>query len=150
VPIERESRPASIGFRAQYPMFSDYERLFYLLLDADELSKKVSNFDLASIRPYFSALKAIYRNFKPILVDSKTVQHCDASFDQLNIETFQIDKQLEVGRLQPESIPFDLFARLDGLHEELLTIKQFVGLGIQIKREDDPGRRVDRALGLSD
>jgi hypothetical protein len=69
-------------------------------------------------------------------------------FEKLDLETYELESQLELGVVSPNGIPFQLLKDLDKLHEEILEIKQYIGLGIIIKKESTEREKVNSALGL--
>jgi len=136
--------------KAEYPMFSDYDRLAMLLFRADLLGIEVMSLKAKKIREYYSVLKAIYRNISPLLHERKDIaEGFNKRFSELDEKTLDIyHKATKIG--EDYKLDYKIMEKLETLHNDLMVSKQLVGLGILVRREFPDGQKVMRAMGLDD
>jgi hypothetical protein len=134
--------------KAEFPLFSDYQRIFYLLKRADDLSIQISDFDYSKAREYFSIIKAVYRNIKPILneEDEKVIK-VESSFVELEKQTIAIVTAIDEGNLEGKKFN-ETLKNLMALHDSVLDLKQQCGLGILTGIHLEGKAKFEQALGM--
>ncbi|MEM2355657.1 MAG: hypothetical protein QXO00_04995 [Candidatus Bathyarchaeia archaeon] len=112
----------------------DYQRYHNILKLADEYSLRVLNKDREAIRPYFSTLFLFYLNIRPLFftrLDEKLkiiIKEIEAEFNEW--------EEKEKNNLKVKFFPDALARKLLHFHGVLLILKQQVGLGIKVEREE--------------
>jgi len=122
----------------------DFERYDKLLELTDKLYIRVFSGEHKLIQEYYYGLKQIYRNFKPLLVlrDRKADRVFIRKFEELDIYNAEYRK---IGKVKPQ-----FFKLLDEVHTELLLAKQFIGIGIIMKREHSKASMLSRIMGITE
>jgi len=135
------------AYTAQYSMGElDYMRYDALLKLADEMTiiiKCRSTPEARSeayhiVEPYYSVLYTLYLNWRALIRDLKKF---DELFDK-------IDKSMNDWRKQTgtKQFPNTLADSLVNIYKELLNIKQLIGLGINVRKEEKFTTKARRAL----
>ena len=134
-------------YKAQYSMGElDYIRYDSLLKFCDELriiincrSTQASR-DQAydAIEPYYATLDTVYVNWRQLILDLN-------KFDELfkEVDKAIIDWRKQGGNKQ---FPETLAEKLKFIHKELLGIKQIIGLGINLQKDEKFTTKARRAL----
>jgi hypothetical protein len=133
--------------KAEFPLFSDYQRIFYLLKRADDLSVEISDFNYSKAREYYSVLKSVYRNIKPILDDTEKKIALETMFLELESKTTEIVTAIDEGNLEGKNYN-DTLKNLMLLHDEVLDLKQMCGLGILVGMHFEGKAKLEQALGM--
>lgn len=135
-------------FLLEYSMGQyDYERYHQLLIMADFLADQVLNKNVHAIKPFYSKLVTIYSNFRPVVYQTyrkkyETLQNeCDRLIKEWGIKGYDEGKNL---------FPVSLAEKLIEFWQELLVLKQLIGLGSIVKKEESQKTKLDRAAGLTD
>jgi len=138
----------SMGVKADWSMtIYDFERYNILLKVADELAVRVRLFDSSSIRDYYSVLRQLYINWRP-LMDETMKTEFDKSFndarnDIFRLKEFESTEIIEVGESDLKMhVPIDL----EQIHLELLEFKQLKGLGVPTRLELTEEQKLKRAM----
>lgn len=126
----------------------DFIRFDKMLTQADELAHQTRVKDSESLAPYYSILKQIYINFRPIIFQTqrKKFDECFERAEQ-QIETWRAQRGW---RRADKDLPFgnEIGKLLERLHIELLDIKQITGLGIAVTKEVAEKLKMKRVMGV--
>lgn len=115
----------------------DFARLDKTLTETDRLSSIVTSTDLPNLemmQQFFAQLKNLYDNFRPIISHGNVIKELDA----VVIEGKQRKRVWENARRS--NMPFnqvkilEFVDLLDAFKTRLYSLKQVIGLGIQVRR----------------
>lgn len=138
------------NYRAEIsPWLMDYERYHKLLILADELAIRVQNDDITAIQPYYSILRQIYINFRPIMRLTSRKFFANL-FDEVKKLFQEWKKEMNEQGKTTAIFPVTLVEKLIILHASLLETKQLIGLGIKVERAESEEEKIDRAMGIKD
>ena len=138
-------------FKAEFSMgLSDYERFEEILKALDTLAVRVRppHIDLNCITPYYSSLKQLYINLRAIMSD-EIKDRFDKFFKDLQEQMISFSNSISQSMLRKGiNIPTKLLTDLEKAHINLLEIKQFSGLGINIQKVEGWKEKMKRALSI--
>lgn len=136
------------SFKAELSMgMYDYMRYDKRLELADQLDIEINNGNTKAIPLFFAVLKNLYRNFRPIVYDAVRVRF-DDKFSELK-KLFMHWKYIESQEGRPQ-VPMTLMDSLGNFYADLLELKQMIGLGIRVERQESFDKKLKRAAGLTD
>lgn len=122
-------------WRAEISMgIYDYQRYHNLLKLADEYALRVLDKDVEVIRPYYSTLFLFYLNIRPLLF-MRVDENLQQTIKDIELE-FESWSKKEKENLRARFFPEILARKLLDFHGTLLILKQMVGLGIKVEREE--------------
>lgn len=133
-------------YKAEYSMGQlDYNRYHKLLIAADELAILVMQDDVQAIRQYASLLVQLYVNLKPLIW-----KHNHKKWEEQRKSIIDLLQHWKKEGGGQQKFPIKLKEELLKFHEDLLEIKQRVGLGVVMEREDSQSERLSKASGLEE
>ncbi|MEM5871275.1 MAG: hypothetical protein QW051_00210 [Candidatus Aenigmatarchaeota archaeon] len=122
-------------WRAEISMgIYDYQRYHNILKLADELALKVLDKDRTAIRSYYSTLFLFYLNIRPLFF-TRLDEKLKMLIDEIENEFIKWEEK-EKTSLKIKFFPDVLARKLLYFHGILLILKQQVGLGIKVEREE--------------
>ncbi|MFH8120492.1 MAG: hypothetical protein QXS37_06825 [Candidatus Aenigmatarchaeota archaeon] len=133
-------------YRAEVPMYSlDYMRYHELLKKADELAILVLSGDASAIKYYYSCLLTIYINFRPLFLKGVdlTIRDRIKLINEL-FKEWEAKNTLKI-KYFPKALAEELFI----LHAKLLVLKQKVGLGLRLEKEESFFRKLSKVSSLA-
>lgn len=144
--IEKTEKPKIGGkFRAEFSMGQyHYERYHKLLMAADNLAIRCHNFDSESVIPFYGVLKQIYKNFRPIMFETRR-ETFDERFQKVKEE---ILKRVKQRRNTIQSFPIFIFELLDEIDTDLRDVAQVMGLGIEVRKELTSSQKFKKLMGI--
>ena len=133
-------------YKAEYSMGQlDYNRYHQLLVAADELAIRVMMDEIQAIRQYASLLIQLYVNLKPLIYKNN-----HEKWEEQRTEITDLLQHWKKEGGMQQKFPVRLKELLLKFHEDLLEIKQRVGLGVIMEREDSQSERLSKASGLEE
>lgn len=132
-------------YKAEYSMgLLDYNRWHKLLVVLDELAVLVKEEEVSVIQKYFAVLHQLYINLRSVMYEGTRV-----IFDR-KVEV--IKKLFADWKAQPppKKFPQTLADSLVKFHQDLLEIKQVMGIGIVMERQETTEEKLARASGLEE
>lgn len=132
-------------YKAEFSMgLLDYNRWHKLLVLLDELAILVKEEEIGMIHRYFAVLHQLYINLRSVMYEGTRV-----IFDR-KIE--MIKKLFLDWKAQPlpKKFPQTLVDSLVTFHQDLLEMKQKMGLGIIMERQETYEEKLARASGLEE
>ena len=125
----------------------DFIRYDKILSSADELSIQASMLNSDTILPFWSVLWGMYKNFRPIIIDSKREEY-DGKFRDLKQKIFNELQRMKAVKDNDEegTIDVSIIDDLDALHMNMLEIKQLIGLGITVGRNYSTDELIAKGL----
>jgi hypothetical protein len=126
-------------FKAQYSMGElDYMRYDIMLKMSDEFRIRTICRDSSAIEPYYAVLNTLYANWRQLIID---LNKFDELFEKMN-------KALKDWKAQTgiKTFPITLAEMLLNVHRDLLCLKQIIGLGIPVQKDEKFGTKARRAL----
>lgn len=134
--MPKDVKPNEDKVYSEYSMgLFDFKRLDTLLCYIDEYGFKVRLEPGKYIRPYFSVLKQLYVNLRPLLYDGKRKE-----FDELLKNTQpQIFKDKKISQ--------KLIVTLEEFNISLMELRQDVGLGLTTSIKRSEKKRAKNAWG---
>jgi hypothetical protein len=148
---ENKSHVKGTKWIAQFSMGQmDYIRLDEILKTLNNTSVEILMHDVKAIIPFSSQLRTFYANLKP-LMSKDDIKKYDNNFQKLR--KFINSGFIKGGFQRTASdegetitIPEQFFEDLFTLYEELLQIKQEIGLGTEMKRLRSPEDKIRSGL----
>lgn len=128
----------------------DFERYDDLLKGMDKYACLVAVGDSSALKPLYSILWELYKNFRPIILEAVREKY-EEQFKQLKklIDTnASANNQLTSLNRNPMPISEDIIDLMDKLQMDILVIKQFIGLGINVDKQESHKTKLARALGV--
>ena len=140
-------------FKSSFSMGQyDFERMNELLKSMDALSIAVGCGDHSCLFPYYYVLWELYKNFRPIIFESERHKY-ETVFKRVKNEIEDDIKRNGINKLNglPQMMNIDgmLLASLDEIQMKLLDIRQIIGLGIMVDKQEANSTKLARALGVS-
>jgi len=140
-------------FKSEFSMGQlDFERYHEMLMVMDRVASRARMFESDSIIPFYSILKELYKNWRPIVFETKR-KTIDASFEKVDkdIIKWRNDQSRRFGNPNSPmaSFPIEILKGLEDIQTDILEIKQVIGLGIRVEKDLTPKKRWERALGVS-
>lgn len=135
-------------FLAEYSMGQyDYERYHKLLGDADFLAFHVLNKNVNALQPFFATLITIYSNFRPLVYETYRKK-----YDDFKNESMRLKKEWDkIGYNSGQNtFPVTYANTLIEFWQEILVLKQLIGLGSIVRRDESQRTKLNRAAGLTD
>lgn len=128
------------AFKSEFSMgMYDFQRFHDMLRVADSFAFRVARGEYGEMKNLFAVLNTLYANWKPILYRSGIVKDTDLLFEELQKDIARSEKIQMTNKMFFSPMPNHFIVRtankLLKLHREVMTIKQWVGLGIQVKGE---------------
>jgi hypothetical protein len=117
------------------------------LIEADFFLKQIENKELGALRPYFGVLRTLWMNFRPIIRKERRTKFKDGI---TRIEFLFADWEKICKAKGKVVFPTTLILELRTFHADLLEQKQYIGLGIQVSRNDSEFTKMRRSAGLID
>jgi hypothetical protein len=146
-----EPRHDKAIFKLSFSMCQyDFERFNELLKQMDFYAIRVACHDSVSMTPLYSVLWEIYKNFRSIIFESQRKKYED-KFKQVKtlIGSFSTTNQeLKAYGMNQVSTENTILKLLDELQMDLLDIKQIIGLGIMVEKQETSSTKLARALGV--
>jgi len=134
-PLSKYSAEISMG---EY----DYERFHKLLSYADMLRIMVLNRKIEAIRPFFAVLDTFYANISFFSFDKRLELLRNSLKEKLEEwEALMSDNKKLL-------FPIQLAEDLLRFHELLMTLKQYIGLGIRVSRKENLKEKLRKAADL--
>lgn len=133
-------------WKAEFSMGQyDYQRYHEHLVLADQLTMAVINHNTEAIRPYYSIIKTLWINFRAI-VKPHFQERVDVKMREVDI----LFRQWKAMNVKNNKIFFPelLSTKLIDVYSDLLIVKQLVGLGMLVTREESEHTRMKRAMDL--
>jgi hypothetical protein len=125
---------------------ADFDRLTALLKTADELAVYVRLFDTSKIHPYFSVLKQIHINLRPLITEEDN-KNLDRKFSIILKEIHEAASISQAtGRIVPPKMK--LCTDLEEIDILLIGLKQAAGLGVPVRKESSELDRLDSVVGV--
>lgn len=128
----------------------DFERYDSLLQGMDKYACRVALGDSNALKPLYSLLWELYKNFSPIVLEHEHKKYLDKfqHLRQLIDSNVTANNQLAaLGKSSP-GISQNIIDLMDELQMEILKIKQFIGLGITVEKKESHKTKLARALGV--
>lgn len=148
-----DERHSKAIFKSEFSMGQyDFERFNKLLYNMDEYAVRVACSDFTALIPLFSVLWEIYKNFQPIIFET------EREYYKKQFKSVRINIDSELNRIAYNkrnsmysdlSISRSLLFKLDKLQMDMLQIKQIIGLGISVQKQEVFKTKIERALGVS-
>lgn len=113
----------------------DFERIHTILCAIDEFAIRLGQQDANFIRPFFNSLCVLYRNMKPLLSSDKQTE----IDNKMVILSKAVDGAMSVvsrAKTGKKIFPTKVNEDLNKFHEELLILRQGVGLGFRVEIEE--------------
>ena len=125
----------------------DYERYDAMLRKADELAlcTRPPHIDAGAITPYYSILKQLYINLRPVIGERER-EKVDGFFKKISEQMLVFSAEATKRNQKVLKIDQQLLHDLEKMHILLLEIKQLVGLGINIIKNETLKKKMKRAL----
>lgn len=149
-----EAKPVmKARFKSEFSMGQlDFERFHEMLFTMDKVACRARMFESDSLVPFYSVLYELYKNFRPIVFETKR-KSLDDMFDTVKRDII-IWRNSQVRRLgnpnsSMSSFPLEILNLLEKIQTDVLEIKQVIGLGIKVEKDLTPRKRWERALGVS-
>jgi hypothetical protein len=133
-------------WRADMPLYSDYDRIHILLMNADKYYVQIIELDFTNARKLYGVLRAIFLMLNPFFAETDEKENIEKLFKAIDAETKRIYSLSSKGEL--DSIDPSLVDKFDELYKKLTAAKQSMGLGIRIRRDVDAKSRLKEALGV--
>lgn len=150
----RNSSPSAVStsntsgpkFLSEYSMGQyDFERYHQLLIMADFLANEVLNKNAIAIKPFYAKLIVLYSNFRPLVYNKgkweKYKKECEELMKEWGKKSYTEGKNL---------FPVTLADKLIDFWQELLLLKQIIGLGSVVKKNESLRTKLNRAAGVGD
>jgi len=138
----------AMGSKADWSMVVfDFERYNRLLQFADECALKLRTFDLSVVNHYFSVLKQIYINWKPLMHHTYQ-EHFDKNFKEISDMLYELEKFKKTNAMETGEVRIQkkLPLILEEIHIDLLEFKQLAGLGVPTRTELTEEQKLSRAM----
>jgi hypothetical protein len=126
------------------PIYSDFDRFGLLLSEAQSLAKENNNYNPATIREYFSALKEIWRFLEPMTKGREL--HTQIKMEIVELDTVTRASYNLLLTTTDFKVPLKIFDSLSELHTKLLQLKQDIKLGIKIREKLTGIKKLENAL----
>jgi hypothetical protein len=133
----------------------EFERLNALLTEIDAAGKEVTIFNRDLIFPYFSAVKQLYTFLRPFIILNYSkggLKKIEPIMHQLwldNIDwslAYRNNRDIKGNQVEP--YPLSLVKRIDDFLGNLLLIKQSIGFGIPLIKQESTKTTVRRYLNV--
>lgn len=128
----------------------EFERMDMLLREIDRLSVYTTNLNRDAILEYFALVKQFYMFLRPFVLFgfTETVRNqFDENCNNLWLET--LDYKLELMQNSNTKYPLGLVKRIGDFYGELGLMKQLIGLGTPLTKEEKPATVIRRYLKAS-
>lgn len=110
-------KKSNVGYKSEWNMTElDFKRMHEILKHIDEYSFQSTIGKTNNQMKYLCSLKALYRYIRPLLVEPKQKEY-DRVFKNLR-------KEASTGN--------DIVEKIEDLHDDLMKIRQFAGMGMSI------------------
>lgn len=106
------------------------ENIAGLLYTADLLYINTQDEKLDDVQPFFSILKTIYLNFRPLIREDKKLW-----FENKIVEIKGLIKDWKSSPTLKNKVPITIIYEEEKLYSELLEIKQVIGLGFKFPND---------------
>lgn len=127
--------------QAQTGLYSDYDRLTQLMIEAQELSKHNRKYNPAKLTEYFSVLAEIYYNFiYPFFGDTEQTQKLDEKIKLLNDLTRK--EYIKLLNNKEYKVNYKVFDFLEDLRRDIERLKAQANLGIQKRKRFNGQKRL--------
>lgn len=149
----RTSSPSAVStstagpkFLSEYSMGQyDFERYHQLLIMADFLADQVLNKNVLAIKPFYAKLITLYSNFRALVYNKGKWEvykkDCEKLMNEWGKKSFSEGKNL---------FPVTLANKLIEFWQELLLLKQIIGLGSVVRKNESLRTKLNRAAGVGD
>jgi hypothetical protein len=130
----------------------DFERLNDLLKRMDGCAICVRMKDYHFLVPFYAVLYEIYMFMRPIIFESKRAEYEDAfkKLDNMINTDVQSASQMEKqGVISQYKMNPGILKTASKLQMDLMEIRQIIGLGIQVDKQESNKTKLARALGVS-
>lgn len=141
-----EGKASASTFKSDFSMGAlDFERYEHHLIEADAYVKIILNKVPTAIQPFFGVLKVLWINFRPIIRKDRRKPY-EEKMDNIK-KLFKVweEENKKRGKIL---FPVDLADSLVEFYSDLLEIKQYIGLGIKVSRDETERMKIERAAGL--
>lgn len=134
------------NWKAEFSMGQyDYQRYHEHLTMADNLNMAVINHNVDAIRPFYSIIKTLWVNWKSIV--NAVLQ------EKINRKMKEADILFRNWKAMNHTnnrifFPEKLADILIDVYSDLLVVKQYIGLGMLISKDESEKTRMKRAMGL--
>jgi hypothetical protein len=130
----------------------DFERFHEMLQVLDKVAVRARMFESDSVIPFYSILKELYKNWRPIVFITKR-QKIDETFDIVEREIIEWRnaqaRKFGGANSKMASFPIHILRKLEDIQTDILEIKQVIGLGIKVEKDLTQKKKWERALGVS-
>lgn len=138
------------NFKADFSMWGyEYERIDLWIRVASEIAANLPERPDTFVQYVFS-LKEIYRPLRPLVYES-IKKKIDESFKEFKKEAKAqrrlYDYYTELNRKDMYHFPYDFNDKLDALYDELMELRQVLGLGIPVTKQRTDTEKIKRVLG---
>ncbi len=148
-----EPRHNKAIFKSSFSMGQyDFERFDKLLSAMDAFAVRVAIHDHTALVPLYSILWELYKNFRSIIFEPQRKKYEDKfKLVKSMIDNYSsANSELRKHGMNPVSAENSILRILDELQMDLLDIKQIIGLGLQVDKQEAFKTKIQRALGVSD
>ena len=139
-----EEKKYQSKFRSVYSMGDkDFIRFDYLLTRADDLGIAVRCGNYRAINEYCQTLKALYDNWRPLIFEDKQ-KELDDMFKEIDSQITVIENKMTQGSIVKMDRKY--ITMLSDIHRLLLDLKQWIGLGIEVRSSMSAHERVKQSF----
>jgi len=133
-------------FLSEYSMGQyDFERYHQLLIMADFLADQVLNKNVLAIKPFYAKLITLYSNFRPLVYNKGKWEVYKKESERLMNEWGKTS-----AKEGKNLFPVTLANKLIEFWQELLLLKQIIGLGSVVRKNESLRTKLNRAAGVGD
>lgn len=135
--------PKMVGkFKTEFNMgWQDFDRIGDILKLCNIYRINVNNRDISHkvLRGYYSVLDTLYGELKPLCYETNETR--------LNTKIKVVEELLlEWEKKRNNSVPIKLIQQIKDLHDDLMAVRQAVGLGMPLLKHESKNKKIERVL----
>lgn len=127
----------------------DFERFDMILRKADDLRCQAVLMNKNSLLQYYAVTRTVYSSMiAPFLRQNKQTQRADDYREYFNVLFDKMMQWVEI-RDKRKNYPIEIYQALELVHEDLLLLRQFMGIGIPMAKKFSDETLIRKALNVS-
>lgn len=135
------------GFESEFNAGQlDFMRFDTILRKADEMQCQSVLFSRGAIVQYYAAVRSLFNNLKPLLVQNKKMKIVAQYEEVLDII---YSKVMDWNTLKNKPFPTTLYKAIETVHGDLLYLRQMIGIGIPMMRKFAEKTKIRKGLNVS-